>query len=126
MRLRTELDVAASAGQLSIPTTWKESLTLPYLDACIKEAGRIHPPFGLPLERVVPASGTTICGEFLAPGTVVGMSPWVAHRDQETFGRDADVWRPERWLVETEMRKRMDSGLLTVSISHLLSHLFHC
>ena len=114
-RLRTELDVAASAGRLSIPVTWKESLALPYLDACIKEAGRVHPPFGLPLERVVPASGVTICGEYLAPGTIVGMSAWVAHRDRDTFGDDADVWRPERWLVEGEARKRMENGLLTVS-----------
>lgn len=123
--LRNELDAAASSGHLSIPTTWKESLDLPYLDACIKEAGRIHPPFGLPLERIVPAGGLTVCGEYLAPGTIVGMSAWVTHRDQETFGKDADVWRPERWLVEGETRKRMESGLLTVRFLHLLSSFFH-
>lgn len=115
VRLRTELDNAASAGRLSVPVTWKESLDLPFLDACIKEAGRIHPPFGLPLERVVPAGGVTICGEFIEPGTIVGISAWVAHRDQMTFGQDADKWRPERWLVEPETRKKMESGLLTVS-----------
>ena len=63
----------------------------------------------------------TVCGEYLAPGTIVGMSAWVTHRDQETFGKDADVWRPERWLVEAETRKRMESGLLTVRSLHLLS-----
>ena len=112
--LRTELDAAASAGRLSIPATWKESLDLPYLDACIKEAGRVHPPFGLPLERVVPPDGATICGEYLPPGTIVGISAWVAHHDRETFGEDADTWRPERWLVEAETRKRMELRLLTV------------
>ncbi|ERF68113.1 hypothetical protein EPUS_06924 [Endocarpon pusillum Z07020] len=117
-RLRNELDAAASSGHLSIPTTWKESLGLPYLDACIKEAGRIHPPFGLPLERIVPAGGMTVCGEYLAPGTIVGMNAWVVHRDQETFGKDADAWRPERWLVEGETRKRMESGLLTFGGGH--------
>lgn len=115
VRLRTELEFAASAGQISIPVTWKESLALPYLDACIKEAGRVHPPFGLPLERVVPSGGVTICGEYIAPGTIVGMNAWVAHRDRETFGEDADMWRPERWLVEAETRKRMELRLLTVS-----------
>ena len=120
-RLREELYGAESAGRLSSPVTWKESKELPYLDACIKEAGRIHPPFGLPLERVVPAGGQTICGRFLKGGTIVGVSGWVVHRDREIFGQDADVWRPERWLVEDEeRRKKMEHAYFTVrSAQHL-------
>ena len=102
-------------GKLSTPVTWKESKELPYLDACIKEAGRIHPPFGLPLERVVPAGGETICGQYLPEGTIVGISGWVVHRDRSIFGQDADVWRPERWLVDDEeSRKRMEHANFTV------------
>ena len=90
----------------------------------IKEAGRLHPPFGLPLERVVPEEGATICGVRLKAGTVVGMSAWVVHRDKETFGEDAGDWRPERWLQEEvkgegreeweARRKKMEAALLTV------------
>ena len=69
---------------------------LPCLDAVIKEAGRIHPPFSLPYERVVPPEGAVICGKWLPGGTAVGMSAWVTRRDYELFGHDADVWRPER------------------------------
>ena len=113
-RLLAEL---ASLPPTSGHVTWKETRSLPYLDACIKEAGRLHPPFGLPLERVVPAGGTTICGQHIRGGTVVGMNAWVIHRDKNLFGEDAAEWRPERWLCgDLEKRKRMEAGLLTVGL----------
>ena len=114
-RLQAELEDATQQGRLSKLATWKEARELPYLDACIREAGRIHPPFGLPLERVVPPEGAVICGQRFEGGTVVGMSAWVVHRDRDTFGDDCDMWRPERWLCEEAKRKEMEHALLTVS-----------
>ncbi|KAH8785751.1 cytochrome P450 [Diaporthe sp. PMI_573] len=118
-RLRAELDSAAANSALSETTTWKESQTLPYLSACFKEAGRVHPPFGLHLERVVPAGGLEVCGTSLPVGTIVGMNAWVVHRDPNIFGPDADAWRPERWLEGDEARiKRMDAALMTFGAGH--------
>lgn len=95
---------------------WAEVRDLPYLDACINEGVRLHPPFCLPFERVVPEEGVNICGRFLPGGTVVGMSPWVVNRHRATFGQDADTWRPERWLgLDTEHRKTLENRVLTVS-----------
>lgn len=112
-RLLAELD----ATPLSFPVSWAESRDLPFLDAVIKEAGRLHPAKGLPLERVVPEAGATICGKFMPQGTVVGISAWVCHRDQGVFGADAEEWRPERWVdIDGEERKRMERALLTVSV----------
>ncbi|KAI9688878.1 MAG: hypothetical protein M1822_001235 [Bathelium mastoideum] len=117
--LLQELDEAAADGNLSQPVTWKESRNLPYLDACIKEAGRLHPPFGLHLERVVPEGGLEICGEHVPPGTIVGMNAWVIHRDTSVFGADADIWRPERWLeADSNQKQRMENGLLTFGAGH--------
>lgn len=113
-RLLGEIDAAARNGRHSQCVTWKESRALPYLDACIKEAARLHPPFGLPFERVVPSEGATICGRRFAAGTVVAIPAWVAHRDVATFGQDCDEWRPERWLCENSRRRRMDAAMLTV------------
>ena len=114
LRQEIENDTATLDDKITELVTWKQSLQLPYLHACIKEAGRLHPPFGLPYERVVPAPGATICNTFLTEGTVVGMSPWATHRDYKTFGDDADVWRPERWLGGDDGRKRkMENALLT-------------
>ncbi|KAI1085995.1 cytochrome P450 [Rostrohypoxylon terebratum] len=118
-KLRAELDAAADSGNLSKIATWKQSIALPYLDACFKEAGRIHPPFGLHLERVVSEAGLEVCGKTLPAGTIVGMNAWVVHRDPEVFGPDADDWRPERWLEGDEARiKRMDASLLTFGAGH--------
>ena len=97
--------------------SWKQARELPYLDAVIKEAGRLHPSFGLPYERVVPAGGATICGSYLPEGTVVGMSAYVVHHDPNVFGEDCDSFRPERWLdTGEENRRKMESSLLTVSL----------
>ncbi|EKG10405.1 Cytochrome P450 [Macrophomina phaseolina MS6] len=115
-RLREELDEAARRGQLSQPCKWSEVRELPYLAACVKEGIRMHAPFGLPLERVVPAGGATISGKHLPGGTVIGMSGWVANRHRPTFGEDADEWNPGRWLVgDEERRKRMEASIMTVS-----------
>ncbi|KAI1174582.1 putative cytochrome P450 [Nemania sp. FL0916] len=118
-KLREELDTASARGEISQITTWKESSALPYLNACFKEAGRIHPPFGLHLERVVPPEGLEVCGTQLPAGTIVGMNAWVVHRDPEVFGSDADAWRPERWLDgDQEQLKKMNASLLTFGAGH--------
>lgn len=115
-KLTNELAAARAEARLSDIATWKEARQLPFLDACIKEAGRLHPATGLALERVVPAGGAEICGQRFAGGTVVGMNAWVVHRDQGVFGEDAEVWNPDRWLTADEGKRRvMEKSLLTVS-----------
>jgi cytochrome P450 len=115
-RLCKEIDEAVRDGRLSVWATWKESQQLPYLDACIKEASRIHPPIGFPLERIVPSPGIKVDGIFIPSDTRVSMNPYSVHRSKEMFGEDADCWRPERWLCDDKMRKAMYNSLLTVKI----------
>ncbi|KAH8887892.1 cytochrome P450 [Thozetella sp. PMI_491] len=97
-KLREELSDRASRGQLSERVTFKESQELPYFQAVMKEALRMHPATGLPLWRVVPDGGTEISGHFFPAGTVVGLNSWTAHYNQDVFGPDAGEFRPERWL----------------------------
>ncbi|KAL4990831.1 hypothetical protein BDW68DRAFT_185338 [Aspergillus falconensis] len=116
-RLRTELDNAVKDGIVenrpSGLVTWSESQKLPFLDACIKEAFRICPAAGLPLERVVPASGIDIAGHFIPGGAIVGCSAWVLHRREEIFGPDVDTFIPDRWLnVSEEKLKTMNGTML--------------
>ncbi|KAK2592582.1 hypothetical protein QQS21_009727 [Conoideocrella luteorostrata] len=92
---------------------WAEISNLPYLDACVLEALRMHPPFALPFERVVPEGGITLCGQFLPSGTIVGANPYVTNRCKTMYGPDAEFWRPERWLEGGEHKKRMETVLLT-------------
>ncbi|PYI31609.1 cytochrome P450 monooxygenase [Aspergillus indologenus CBS 114.80] len=92
---------------------WSVIVNLPYLDACVKEALRLHPPFCLPFERIVPSTGMTVCGRYLPPGTTVGMNPWVINRNKEVFGEDADMWRPERWLSDDHSHAIMEKTMLS-------------
>lgn len=101
--LRKEIDEFARGGGFrdyeTGLVTWTESQKLPYLDACIKEAFRLHPAAGLPLERIVPPQGAEIAGHFVKGGTIVGCSAWVIHRRKEIWGDDVDDYRPERWIA---------------------------
>ncbi|KAK0723562.1 putative cytochrome P450 oxidoreductase [Lasiosphaeria miniovina] len=115
-RLRAELleaDRAAEGGLTKPYPSWKDVCDLPYLDAVIQEGLRMHPPFCLPLERVVPKGGIAIGGNFFPEGTVLGMSPYVANRHVPTFGEDAEIWNPDRWMVPKELRQRREAAIMS-------------
>ncbi|PYI01677.1 putative cytochrome P450 oxidoreductase [Aspergillus sclerotiicarbonarius CBS 121057] len=110
-RLQRELD---GANVTQPYPQWKEVRDLPYLDACIQEAARLHPPFALPFERIVPRGGVTVLGHYLTEGTLVGGNPYVVNRHEATFGPDVEAWKPERWLSGDDgHKKRLEQGLLT-------------
>lgn len=115
-KVMQELDEAVKDGTVEDRSTsivtWAESQKLPYLDASIKEAFRLHPAAGLPLERVVPPQGAEICGEHIPGGTIVGCSAWVLHKRPEIYGEDVDFYRPERWLeADKEQLKEMNATM---------------
>lgn len=92
---------------------WNDVRELPYLSAVIKEALRCHPAAGLTLERIVPARGITVCGQFIPAGTIVGCSAWTVHRNA-LFGAHPEQFRPRRWLEASPEQKRlMENCLLT-------------
>ncbi|CAG8954438.1 hypothetical protein HYFRA_00006065 [Hymenoscyphus fraxineus] len=94
-KLVTEID----AANIPFPATYATTQKLPYLQAVIKEALRIHPPVGQILERIVPAQGLGLPdGREIPSGTIVGMNPWVVTRNKEIYGEDVELFRPERWL----------------------------
>lgn len=112
-----EILASDARGELSEFITYNEAQRMPYFQACMREALRMHPAVGQLLERIVPAEGVTVSGHFLPGGTIVGMNPWVAARDKNVYGKDADVFRPERWLdVDEATLKLMDRNWLAVSI----------
>ena len=94
------LDEIGSAN-LHYPVTWKESQQLPYLDACIREAFRLHPAIGMGLERTVSASGLLLPDGYTLPaGTNISINAWVLNR-HAVFGNELGEFIPERWLQQT-------------------------
>ncbi|KAK8075371.1 cytochrome P450 oxidoreductase [Apiospora hydei] len=95
-KLRKEIESQPrTQGRITFKTA---NTSMPYLQAVIKEALRLHPAPGLPLWRVVPEGGATISNQYFEAGSVVGINLWVAHYDKSVYGDDADLFRPERWI----------------------------
>ena len=98
-KLRDEIVTKTRNGECeSDRVSFKSSQEMPYLQAVIKEALRMHPAVGLPLWRVVNEGGAEICGEFLPAGSEVGINAYVAHFDRDVWGADVNEFRPERWI----------------------------
>ncbi|KAM7207839.1 Pisatin demethylase 13 [Naviculisporaceae sp. PSN 640] len=106
-RLLDEIDTALSPSstKLSDPTksgkiiTNAEASSLPYLQAVIREALRIHPPATGLVGKLVPSpGGDTVHGYKLPEGTALGQNIWGICRRKDMFGEDAEAFRPERWL----------------------------
>ncbi|KXJ85126.1 cytochrome P450 [Microdochium bolleyi] len=100
--LRQEVDAiqntceVADRGYIRFSSAQK----MPYMQAVIKEAPRLHPAVALPLERIVPAGGATIAGTFFPEG-------------------------PSRWLSEdTERVALMSRSWIPVSLRVLQTRLF--
>ncbi|KAL0933780.1 cytochrome p450 oxidoreductase [Colletotrichum truncatum] len=109
-KLVNEIVTAVKSGDIP-PTgniSWTEAQRLQYFQACLKEAMRVRPAVGLNITRVVPPEGAEFDGHFFPGGTEVAVNGWVLHRDKATFGSDADVYRPERWMTTIDESKRME------------------
>ncbi|EXA30387.1 hypothetical protein NW761_014357 [Fusarium oxysporum] len=105
-KLQQEVDDAILEGKA--PGSGKGIITLtqakqlPYLQAVIREALRLWPPAVNIFSRDTPPGGDTVTvnGEsiFLPGGVSIGYSAYGMHHSKEIYGKDAKVFRPERWL----------------------------
>ncbi|KEF53687.1 uncharacterized protein A1O9_10087 [Exophiala aquamarina CBS 119918] len=77
--------------------TYDSTSKLVYLNACLEEGLRIHPPVPTGLLRTVPAGGDTIDGHFVPGGTSVAVGSWAAAHNPAHF-KDCDTFIPERFI----------------------------
>jgi cytochrome P450 len=110
--LQDEIYEAEGRKDISEMVTEAETRNLPYLQAVIRESLRMYPPVtGLGFKQV-PQGGDTLCGYFVPGGTQIGHNFYGLGRSKRVWGADADVFRPERWLVaEEDELKKMDAAV---------------
>ncbi|PPJ60883.1 hypothetical protein CBER1_11207 [Cercospora berteroae] len=71
---------------------------LPYLNGVVNEALRLYPT--IPLTSRTAVRDTHILGQFVPKGTTLYISPWQRQRDPKVWGADAEIFRPERWILD--------------------------
>lgn len=111
-KLAHEVRTADAEGKLSNPITDAEARNLPYLQAVIKEGLRVFPPVTGLMPTLVPPGGDVIHGSHVPEGTEIGWSAFGVQHNKEVYGKDAETFRPERWL-EVEDEDKLRSMLST-------------
>lgn len=75
------------------------SSALPYTFAVFNETIRLYPPVPVELKECTQDS-TFPDGTWLPKAAVVMWAPWSIGRSKRIWGCDADLFRPERWLIK--------------------------
>ena len=73
-----------------------------YLRACINEALRLSPPVGALLPREILAGGLTVDDQHFPEGIDIGVPHYALHHN-ELYYPDPFVFKPERWIVSTDL-----------------------
>ncbi|KAK0644111.1 cytochrome P450 86A1 [Cercophora newfieldiana] len=111
-RLQTEIDARVKDGRISSPITDQEARDFPYLQAVIREGLRLWPPATAVLPKIS-TKDQVVCGVHIPAGTHVAWAPFSFLRNKETFGEDADLFKPDRWLdIDPAKYRAMDQTVM--------------
>lgn len=103
-KLRQELQAAFPNAQEFDPA---KTISLPYLDAVLKETMRLFPMIPGPLERHL-GRNISLNGVELPSGVVASTAAYTQGRLLEVFP-EPERWRPERWIeADSAHRERME------------------
>jgi cytochrome P450 len=118
-KLKKEVEEAIRGNRVTFPIIQNgEATALPYLQACIKESLRMWVPLNGLNTKVAPAEGVDLKGIHIPGGTQVAHAHHSMMRRQEIFGRDAAVFRPERWFEPDQETLRKRERVWELSFSH--------
>ncbi|MCJ1264973.1 hypothetical protein MMC22_004848 [Lobaria immixta] len=115
-KLMLEIDRFEREERISRPVaSFDETNEMAYFMSCVKETLRLFPPTPIILPRFVCQGGLNLGEHMHIPeGTEIAANPWVTNRDPTVFGRDANKFRPERWLEVNELQfKEMEKLIFT-------------
>ncbi|KAI0042241.1 high nitrogen upregulated cytochrome P450 monooxygenase 2 [Auriscalpium vulgare] len=100
-RLKAEVDATFPGNQ--DPLDVAKLSRMEWLNSCINEALRLHPPVASGSQRSVPpGSGPRVLGEHVVPDqTQVFIHTYSVQRDPRNFSQP-DLFLPQRWLSDQE------------------------
>ncbi|KAJ9424390.1 pisatin demethylase [Fusarium oxysporum] len=96
-RLKREIANTIREGRASKPISNADSLFQPYIQAIVYECLRIRSVSTNMSFKEVPTGGDVYNGKFLPAGTNIGMNFSGLLRSETLFGKDAHIFRPERF-----------------------------
>ncbi|KAL7006345.1 hypothetical protein EMMF5_003998 [Cystobasidiomycetes sp. EMM_F5] len=110
-KLQEELDKAFTVKSVDGVVEYEDAKVLPYLEACINEALRMHSTSSMGLPRAM-----TECefkGEHISAGMECSVPAYTVHHLESIWG-DPHTYRPERWLGEDA--KQLDKSFIPFSV----------
>ncbi|TIA24879.1 flavonoid 3',5'-hydroxylase [Aureobasidium pullulans] len=102
---RKDIEAGNTNGRIDLLQT-EVTEHCPYYIACIKESMRLTPSAPNIFPRLVNKGGMDLFGKYVPEGLEVTCNPWIVHRDENIYGPDAGVFRPERWLEDDEKTRQ--------------------
>ena len=109
-RLLEEINGVSGSITDALPSI-EDVRKMTYLDHCIMETLRLHPPVRFSPERVVPPASKIIAQEVIPGGTIVSVSAWVLHQNTAVFGPDVQTFNPDRWSGPEDKIRVMERNL---------------
>lgn len=101
---RAVAEVKAVVGDDTRNLRWEHLAELHHVWAIVQESLRLYPPAAMTLRVAASAEAMPFDGGkrtvHVPQGTLIFISPYVVHRLKDTWGPDAEEFRPSRWLKE--------------------------
>ncbi len=94
---RATAEVQAVLGDHAQTPTASDLNATPWLAATLKEAMRLYPPIAIVMTRRLTRE-VVVQGVRLPARTLVRVSPWVMHRDPQSWPDEPDAFKPERFM----------------------------
>ncbi|CAK7269045.1 hypothetical protein SEPCBS119000_003368 [Sporothrix epigloea] len=94
---------------------------MPYTMAVFYEGLRLYPPIPFEIKQVEADRLTLPDGTDLSRGALVIWCSWALNRSRETWGDDADDFRPERWLTAVPLPLSSDGADASSTPAYRLS-----
>ncbi|KAF7514204.1 hypothetical protein GJ744_004529 [Endocarpon pusillum] len=89
---------------------------LDYLLAALNESLRLYPPVPTAVPRIT-VNGDTISGQWVAPGTTIGIFQFAAFHSPSNF-HESEAFVPERWLPNAPAEFRDDNKDVVQAFSY--------